>query len=205
MTARQVYVVDDEDPIRRSMRLMLRVMGYQAHTFNSGAAFLEALPNLASGCVLLDLRMPEMDGLEVQRRLNAQGAEHSIVVMSGHGDLGVAVSAMEQGAIAFLEKPFGRSALERVLDIAFMRIEDHEAYRNFLRTSAVSLQGLKQEDQRVLELIARGHDSDGIARQTGMLAVSIEVSRARIFAELGADSVTDVLGLAFAARRAVSH
>ena len=205
MSKRCVHVIDDEDAIRRSMQLMLRVLGYEVQTFESGIAFLAAQTELASGCVLLDLRMPEIDGLEVQRRLRASGADHSVIVMSGHGDLGIAVTAMEQGAIAFLEKPFSRAALQEVLELAFMRIEDPDGYREYLRSAATALQELEPTDKRVLELIARGHDSDSIARQTGLPAVAIEVSRSRIYAELGAQTVTEVLRLAFAARRAAPH
>jgi two-component system response regulator FixJ len=205
MSDRCVHVVDDEDAIRRSMQLMLRVLGYGAQTFESGASFLAADHELGRACVLLDLRMPEIDGLEVQRRLNAAGSDHSVIVMSGHGDLGIAVTAMEQGAIAFLEKPFPRTALEEALGLAFLRLEDPGSYRAFLRSAASTLQKLDPTDQRVLELITRGHDSDSIVQQTGLPTLSIEVSRARIYAELGAETVTEVLRLAFAARRAASH
>jgi two-component system response regulator FixJ len=205
MTYPPVHVVDDEDAIRRSMQLMLRVLGHQVNAFESGAALLEVEPQLAPGCVLLDLRMPEIDGLEVQRRLNAAGATHSVVVMSGHGDLGAAVTAMEQGAIAFLEKPFSRAALEPILALAFKRLEDPEGYRAHLRAAAAMLQTLEPTDQRVLELIARGHDLEGIAQQTGLPAITVEVSRARIHAALGTTTTTEVLSLAFAARRAAAH
>ena len=129
MSARCVHVIDDEDAIRRSMQLMLRVMGYEAQAFESGVSFLAAQSEITNGCVLLDLRMPEIDGLEVQRRLNAGGSDHSVIVMSGHGDLGLAVTAMEQGAVAFLEKPFPRAALQQVLEVAFLRLEDPDGYR----------------------------------------------------------------------------
>jgi two-component system, LuxR family, response regulator FixJ len=205
MSDRQVHVIDDEDAIRRSMQLMLRVMGYAPQTFESGVGFLAAQPGLAPACVLLDLRMPEIDGLELQRRLNALGSEHSIIVMSGHGDLGIAVTAMEQGAIAFLEKPFSRATLQEVLELAFARIEDPDTYRAYLRSAAAAVQKLEAVDQKVLELMAHGHDSDSIAEQTGMPAVSIEVSRSRIYAELGVQTVTEVLRLAFAARHAAPH
>ena len=205
MSRHAVYLIDDESAIRRSMQLMLRVIGHETQVFDSGIAFLEADPGLTSGCVLLDLRMPEVDGLEVQRRLNARGSAHSVIVMSGHGDLGIAVTAMEQGAIAFLEKPFSRAALEQVLGPAFMRLEDPDGYRSYLRSAAAALQRLDPTDQRVLELIARGHDSGSIALQTGLPAAAIEVARARIYAQLDAETVTDVLRSAFAARRAVSH
>jgi two-component system response regulator FixJ len=205
MSTRCVHVIDDEDAIRRSMHLMLRVLGHEARTFASGTEFLAAQPGLACGCVLLDLRMPEIDGLEVQRRLRASGADHSVIVMSGHGDLGMAVTAMEQGAIAFLEKPFSRAALQEVLELAFTRIEDPNGYREYLLSAAAAMQKLEPTDRRVLELIARGYDSGSIAQQTGLPAVTIEVSRTRIHAQLGAQTVTEVLRLAFAARRAAPH
>lgn len=205
MTGLPVHVIDDEAAIRRSMQLILRVLGHETYVFDSGSAFLAMEPAPARGCVLLDLRMPDIDGLEVQRRLNAAGAAHSVVVMSGHGDLGLAVTAMEQGAIAFLEKPFPRAALEQVLALAFVRLEEPAGYRAYLLAAAATLQALDPTDQRVLELIARGHDSESIALQTGLSAVAIEVSRARIYAGLGVETVTEVLQLAFAARRAASH
>lgn len=205
MTPRCVHVIDDEDAIRRSMHLMLRVLGFGVQTFESGTSFMAAQPELDCGCILLDLRMPEIDGLEVQRRLNARGSDHSVIVMSGHGDLGMAVTAMEQGAIAFLEKPFPRAALVEVLELAFLRLENPEEYRGYLRSAAATVQSLDATDQKVLGLLSRGYDAGSIGQQTGLSTMAIAASRARIFAELRAETVTEVLRLAFAARRAASH
>ena len=200
-----VFVVDDEAAIRRSMELMLRVLGHEVRAFESGAAFLEEQAQLARGCVLLDLRMPDLDGLEVQRRLNASGTDHSVVMMSGHGDIGVAVTAMDQGAIAFLEKPFPRAVLEQALDLAGSRIADPDAYQARLHEAAARLQALDPSDRQVLELVARGHDSESVARQTNLTAMAIEVARSRIHGALGAQTATEVLWLAFAARRATPN
>ena len=205
MSARPVLVIDDEEAIRRSMQLMLRVLGYEVQAFESGIAFLAAEAQLPRGCVLLDLRMPEIDGLEVQRRLRANGADFSIVVMSGHGDLAVAVTAMEQGAVAYLEKPFSRVALEQALELAFRRVENPGSYREYLLSAAAALRNLEPIDRTVFELIARGHDPEHIARQTGLTPPVIHESRARIYAELGVDTATAALRLAFAARRAAPH
>lgn len=205
MSQLPVHVVDDESAIRRSMLLMLRVLGHEAHAFESGAAFLEAQPALRPGCVLLDLRMPDVDGLEVQRRLNVAGSSHSVVVMSGHGDLGLAVTGMEQGAIAFLEKPFPRATLERALALAFMRLAEPDRYRAYLCAAAAALQALDPADQHLVALIARGHDSESLARQTGLSAMTLDLARTRIYASLGALTTIEVLQLAFAARRATSH
>ena len=202
MNPRCVHVVDDEDAVRRSTQMILRVLGYETQAFESGIAFLEAQPNLTRGCVLLDRRMPEIDGLEVQRRLNAAGASYPVIVVSGHGDLGMAATAMEQGAIAFLEKPFSRTALEQVLEPAFALLNDPVGYRSYLLSAAAAVQRLAPVDRRVLDLIAQGHDSVGIARQSGLSTTAIELSRARIYAELGIGTLTEVLRWAYAARRA---
>ncbi|HEU4652205.1 MAG TPA: DNA-binding response regulator, partial [Croceibacterium sp.] len=131
--------------------------------------------------------------------------DHSVVVMSGHGDLGAAVTAMENGAIAFLEKPFSRAALEKVLALAFKRLDDPDGYRVYLRTAAAMMQALDPSDRRVLELMARGHDLDSIAVHSGLPATAIEMARTRIHTALGVETVTEVLALAFAARRAATH
>lgn len=204
MTAGDVYVVEDEEAIRRSLHLMLRVLGCQPRTFESGPSFLAAQPEIRPGCVLLDLRMPEMDGLEVQRQLAKRGANHPVVVMSGHGDLATAVAAMEQGAIAFLEKPFPRTALEQALGTAFLKLRDPDGYREYLCSAQSATSALEPTDRRVLELMADGCDPEGIAAQTSLPLLAIEVSRSRIFAALEADTATEVLRLAYAARRARS-
>jgi len=202
MSQRHVHVVEDEDAIRRSLRMMLRVMGYEPHAHVSGAAFLDALPHLPAGCALLDIRMPEIDGLEVQRRLGAVGSDQPIVMMSGHGDLAIAAAVMEQGAVAFLEKPFSRATLELALHIAFLRIEDADGYDRYLEDAAAAVRHLDAADRQVLNLMARGLDADSIAQQTGLSRVVIEVARSRIFAGLGTDSITEVLRIAVAAERA---
>ncbi len=201
MGSRHVHVVEDEEPIRRSLHLMLRALGHDVQLFDSGSTFLATLPHLPRGCVLLDLRMPEVDGLEVQRRLTAAGAAQSVIVMSGHGDLGVAVAALEQGAVAFLEKPFSRAALQQALGCAFLRLEDAETYRSHLRAAAVAVQRLPSIERQVLELMARGHDASSIARQIGRSDMEVELARSRIFVELEVETVTEALHMAFAARR----
>ena len=201
MSIKYVHVVEDEDAIRRATHMMLKVLGYEPQTHASGVSFLEALPNLPEGCVLLDIRMPEMDGLEVQRRMKAAGSDLPLVVMSGHGDLAVAVTALEQGAVAFLEKPFARASLEQALEIAFLRLENPEGYRQYLRSAAQEVEKLEPIDRQVLAMMARGHDAGSIAQLMDLPPLSIEVSRSRIFAGLGSDSLTEVLRVAFASAR----
>jgi two-component system response regulator FixJ len=198
MSARTVYVVEDEEAIRRSVELMLKVMGYTAEVFEHGAAFLDQIDRLDRGCVLLDIRMPQIDGLEVQRRLNAAGAPHSVVVMSGHGDVAVALPALANGAVAFIEKPFARATLERALTIAFARLEDRAAYESYLAEATSAVAALGQGEQRVLALLATGHGNEAIAAELGLALDAVEIARTRMFEELGIQSLTEALQLAFA-------
>ncbi|MBW8784488.1 MAG: response regulator transcription factor [Novosphingobium sp.] len=198
MTKRRVYVVDDEEPIRRSSRLMLSVLGYDVAAFETGSAFLDSPAVLEPGCILLDIRMPHVDGLQVQQELNRRGAPHPVVMMSGHGDIGVAVPAFENGAVAFLEKPFSRAALVGALEVAFAKLEDGPAFQRYVDAARVAIGKLREGDAAVLHLIAGGFGKDAIAAELGVPVDSVEVARARIFAALGIDSITDALRLAFA-------
>jgi two-component system, LuxR family, response regulator FixJ len=199
MTKRIVYVVDDEEPIRRSSQLMLRTQGYDVFPFDGGVAFLAALASLRPGCVLLDIRMPELDGLEVQQRAAQAGADLPIVIMSGHGDLSVAVQAMQNGAIAFVEKPFARAILQPALQLAFLKLEEPERYAAYLAASREKVAALEPTERAVLAQLARGRSNEMIASELGLGTAKIEMARARLFSATGIESTTDALRLAFAA------
>jgi two-component system, LuxR family, response regulator FixJ len=119
-----IHVVDDEDSIRRSVSFMLKTSGYEVETWNSGQAFLRDVKHAEHGCILLDVRMPEIDGLEVQRALAERGATMPVVIMTGHGDISIAIRAMKAGAVDFLEKPFEKAALIAAIEESFQRIAD---------------------------------------------------------------------------------
>ena len=121
---RVVHIVDDEDSIRRSTGFMLKKSGFSVTPWASGVEFLKNLKHAEQGCILLDVRMPEMDGLEVQQELNARGISMPVVVLTGHGDVTIAVRAMKAGAVDFLEKPFEKAALIAAIESAFERLAD---------------------------------------------------------------------------------
>lgn len=201
MTAkRTVYVVDDEEPIRRSSKLMLMTQNYQVTVFDSGPALLNVWEALVPGCILLDIRMPEMDGLEVQRILNSRGAALPVVVMTGHGDLTIAGAALQNGAVALMEKPFSKAGLNRALHIAFLKLEDPDAYGQHLIAAGDAVKRLSEEDRIVLDGLAEGRSSEAVAGELGIGISDIDVRRARLFAGLGVESLTDALRIAFAAR-----
>lgn len=199
MTRRIVYVVDDEEPIRRSSELMLRTRGYEVFPFEGGASFLAALARLRPGCVLLDIRMPEIDGLEVQQRAVEAGAQLATVIMSGHGDLAVAVQAMRNGAVAFVEKPFSRASLERALRTAFLKLEDPGGYAAYLEAARAQAAALGDTERAVLTGMTRGRSNEMIGAELGLGVGAVEMSRARLFSAVGIENAAEALQLGFAA------
>lgn len=199
MGKRIVHVVDDEEPIRRSLKMMLGVNGYSVSTFESGAALLDAADALAPGVLLLDVRMPDMDGIEVQRHLAARRIDLPVVVMTGHGDLSLAIAALQGGAVAFLEKPFAKDVLAGALDAAFLKLEDGEAYARLQAAAGAKVDALAPGDRALLAGLASGRSIEAIAADLQVNAATVEVRRARLFSQLGAESVNDALRAAFAA------
>lgn len=199
MAKRTVHVVDDEEPVRRSLALMLKVSGYAVSTFDSGASLLDAAEALVPGALLLDIRMPDMDGIEVQAHLASREVDLPVVIMTGHGDLSVAAAALHAGAVAFLEKPFAKTTLIDALDSAFLRLENPEAYDRQRSEAAACVHALDEGDRSLLASLATGRSTEGIAAELGIATASVEVRRARLFSKLGVESVNHALSMAFAA------
>ncbi|MGZ8287263.1 MAG: response regulator transcription factor [Allosphingosinicella sp.] len=199
MARRTIYVVDDEEPVRRSLKLMLSVSGYAVTTFESGASLLNVAEALVPGAVLLDIRMPDMDGIEIQRRLVGRGIALPIIVMTGHGDLAVASSALRRGAVAFLEKPFAKATLIAALDDAFLKLEEPEAYDRRLNAAAAAVHGLGEKDRALLSSLAAGLSNEEMATDLGVGTAIVEARRARLFSELRVENVNEALRMACAA------
>ena len=198
--ARKVYLVDDEAPIRRSLSLLLKVAGFDVIAFETGSALLDVADALMPGCILLDLRMPNMDGVEVQRALGERGNGHPVVIMTGHGELQSAVSAFEAGAVAFVEKPFSKAHLLDTLELAFLTLDDPDEYERRRAGAEAQVAALEEEERAVLAGLARGTPNEEIAAELGVAPLDLEVKRARMFERLGVESLAGALGLAFAAR-----
>lgn len=196
MNARRVYVVDDEEPIRRSLRLMLTVEGYAVTLFESGNALLAASGGLMPGVLMLDLRMPGLDGMEVLQELGAEGAGLPTIVMTGHGDLTVTVAAFRRGAVAFLEKPFTRAAAVAALDKAFLKLEQPDAYRRQLGDAVRALERLAPQEREVLGHFAAGGTSEAIAAELSLGPDDLEAARLRIVSKLGVTELKDAVALA---------
>ena len=194
-----IHIVDDEDSIRRSVGFMLKTSGYQVETWTSGHAFLKDVRHAEHGCILLDVRMPEVDGLEVQRTLAERGVTMPIVIMTGHGDVSIAIRAMKAGAVDFLEKPFEKDALIAAIEEAFQRIADATNASTRAADAIVLLGGLTARERDVLEGLAKGLPNKTIAYDLGISPRTVEVHRANLMTKLDVRSLSDALRIAFAA------
>ena len=198
LTDRIVHLVDDDEAIRRSASFMLKTSGFIVQTFVSGSELLKQR-ELAPGCILLDVRMPDMDGIEVQQALHARGVTFPVIVMTGHGDIDVAVQAMKHGAIDFIEKPFEKAVLLGAIEEGFARLEN--TGRNQLRAidARVILEALTPREKDVLLGLARGFPNKTIGFNLGISRRTVEIHRANLMTRLGVSSLSGALRIAFAA------
>ena len=198
--SRRIYVIDDEDGVRRSVSFMLRTTGYEVETFASGIEFLKDARTLPLGCILLDIRMPDMDGLEVQQQLTAIGCQCPVIVLTGHGDVATAVTAMKQGAVDFLEKPFEKQALLDALQTGFSRIEEVNASDMQTHDAQLRVSALTPRERDVLKGLVHGHPNKTIAYDLGISSRTVEIHRANLMKKLEAKSLSETLRIGFAAR-----
>jgi two-component system response regulator FixJ len=194
-----IHIVDDEEAIRRSAGFMLKTSGYAVSTYASGDAFLQVAKDAEPGCVLLDVRMPGMDGLEVQQVMAERGIAMPVVVLTGHGDITVAVRAMKGGAVDFIEKPFEKAVLLTAIVAAFERLDDVEARAARASDAAVAIAALTSREQDVLKGMAQGLPNKTIAFDLGISPRTVEVHRANLMAKLQVKSLSEALRIAFAA------
>lgn len=196
---RTIHLVDDDEAVRRSASFMLRTSGYIVKTYASGVELLARARALAPGCILLDIRMPEMDGLEVQRILKERGVLLPVVIITGHGDVNLAVQAMKAGAVDFIEKPFEKPMLISAIEEGFARID--QAGRRHARAdeARVRLEALTPREHDVLEGLVRGHPNKTIAYDLGISPRTVEIHRANLMGKLGVPSLSEALRIAFAA------
>lgn len=196
---RVVHVVDDEEAVRRSIGFLLRTSGHEVRSYESGVAFLRDAKAAALGCVLLDIRMPELDGLAVQREMAERGVALPVIVLTGHGDVAIAVQAMKGGAVDFLEKPFEKTQLLRALAVGFEQLEQRHAAEASAQEAALRIAALTPREQDVLRGLAEGLPNKTIAYDCGISPRTVEVHRANLMTKLEARSLSEALRLAFAA------
>lgn len=199
---RIVHIVDDEAGVRKSTSILLRTSGYTTEQYESGEAFLAAADTAVMGPVLLDVRMPGLDGLQVQQLMAERKLDMPVIVLTGHGDIATAVKAIRAGALEFLEKPYDEKSLLAVVAFAFEKIDLTRARRAPEDELDISLIGtLSRREKMVLVGLMEGKQNKNIAYDLGLSPRTVEMYRARMMDKLSARSLSDALRLALEARR----
>jgi FixJ family two-component response regulator len=194
-----VYVVDDDEAVRDSLQFLLEP-AYQVVTFDSAEAFLERYDPKAIACLVLDVRMPGMSGLQLQEELLARGSHLPVVFITGHGDVPMAVATMKKGAADFIEKPFEQAALKSLVERMLERARDEAARLERERMNSALLARLTPREQQVLERIVSGRLNKQIADDLGISIKTVEAHRANIMDKLNAGTVADLMRVALGTR-----
>jgi two-component system response regulator FixJ len=191
-----VHVIDDDEAIRQSLAFLLQAAKLEVKTYSTALAFLDALPDAASGCVITDVRMPVMSGVDLLRRLKELKIGVPVIVITGHGDVALAVEAMKVGAVDFLEKPFDDDVLLASVQSALKR-QDGETKRHIERLEIEGrLAGLSNRERDVLGGLVTGRANKQIAFDLGISPRTVEIYRANLMNKMKAGSLSDLVRMA---------
>jgi two-component system, LuxR family, response regulator FixJ len=198
--AATIFIVDDDDAVRDSLELLLESAGFQnVRAYGSSRHFLKAATPQPGDCLLLDVRMPEMDGLELQSELNRRGARLAVIIMTGHGDVPIAVRAMKAGAADFIEKPFSDSLLLDALRRALAHSVEVNRQAEEAGETLRRLATLTAREREVLEGMVAGRPNKVIAYDLGISPRTVEIHRARVMDKMQARSLSALVRMALAA------
>ena len=194
-----VYIVDDDEAVRDSLSVLLESCAYQVRAFGLAQEFLDAAPALPPGCLIADIRMPEMDGLELQRCLSERSLSFPLIVITGHGDVPLAVRAMKAGALDFIEKPFSSQAILGSVATALSRLQADAGRDPAAVAAAAKLELLSSREREVLEGLLAGLPNKSIAYDLAISPRTVEIHRARVMDKMGARGLSELVRLALAA------
>jgi len=195
-----VHLIDDDDGVRQAVAFLLTTSGFAVRVYESAVAFLGALPTLQHGCIVTDVRMPEIDGLELQRQLKLRGIGLPVIVITGHADVPLAVEAMKAGAIDFIEKPFNDEKLLSAIRVAIDRHARDSRRDDEIAVIRAKLDALSPREREVLDGLVAGLPNKTIAYDLKISARTVEVHRANLMARMGASSLADLVRMAFVIR-----
>jgi two-component system response regulator FixJ len=188
-----VFIVDDDDAVRASLGFLLKSVGIAATSLASAQAFLAAYDPLQPGCLLLDIRMPGMSGLELQQQLNLRGAINPVIFITGHGDVPMAVAAMKDGAFDFVQKPFRDQDLIDRVQRALARDQENRMALSQHSKIRTRLESLTPREREVLELMTRGKPNKVMAADLGISQRTVEIHRARVMEKMEARSLAQAV------------
>ena len=192
----KVYVIDDDDAMRDSLNFLLDSSGFDVVLFENAQSFLDALPKLALGCVVSDVRMPGIDGIELLKRMKALHSPFPVIIMTGHGDVPLAVEAMKLGAVDFLEKPFEDDRLITMIETAIRQAEPAARTEALTQDILARIATLSPRERQVMEGLIAGLSNKLIARDYDISPRTIEVYRANVMTKMQASSLSELVRLA---------
>jgi two-component system response regulator FixJ len=191
--SRTVHVIDDDEAIRASLAFLLDTVDLESRTYDSAEAFLAAAPGLIPGCVVTDMRMPGMSGLDLVRRLRERALEIPVIVITGHADVPLAVEAMKAGVADYIEKPFDDEVLLEAIRLALARGEDAEEREAQQAAIRERLESLSARERQVLEALVAGRANKVIAYDLGISPRTVEVYRANVMTKMQAASLSELV------------
>ena len=194
-----IYVIDDDDAARHSLEFLLKTAGLTVRGFDGAKAFLDVLPQIKSGCIITDVRMPEITGIDLLRKVKESGAKIPVIVITGHGDISLAVEAMKIGAVDFLEKPFDDDALLAAVRGSLSRNADTAQRNAELSQINDKLAALSNRERQVLEGLVAGKANKVIAFDLGISPRTVEIYRANLMTKMSANSLSDLVRMAMTA------
>ncbi len=195
-----VFVVDDDQAVRSSLDMLIRSVGMSVVAYPGAREFLDGYDPEQPGCLVLDVRMPGMSGLELQRKLRDGGVDIPVIIITGHGDVPIAVRAMKDGAVEFLEKPFSKQILLEHIREAIQRDKERRLAQMRLTDIASRLDRLSKRERQVMDLIVAGKVSKEVAVELGISKKTVDVHRARVMQKMEAGSLPELVEMALTSR-----
>jgi two-component system response regulator FixJ len=195
----RIYVIDDDEAVRDSLTLHLEAAGFEVKAFVSAIEFLKEATTLPAGCVISDVRMPEVDGLELQNRLAKMQLNFPVIIVTGHGDVALAVRAMKAGAVDFIEKPFAGDAILGSIRLAQSRFAAQQASTAASEAALARVALLTPRERDVFEELVHGKQNKVIAFDLNISPRTVEVHRARVLEKMQAHSLSELVRFALAA------
>lgn len=194
-----VYVIDDDEAMRDSLNFLLDSSGFEVTVFETAQSFLDTIATLSFGCVVSDVRMPGIDGIELLKRLKTSHSTFPVLVMTGHGDVSLAVEAMKLGAVDFLEKPFEEERLLAMIEMAIRQAEPAAKSEAIVQDIQTRIATLSPRERQVMDGLMAGLSNKLIAREYDISPRTIEVYRANVMTKMGASSLSELVRLAMRA------
>jgi two-component system response regulator FixJ len=198
---RLIHVIDDDEAMRDSMRFLLEAAGFQVNTYESAVSFLGALPRVVSGCVVTDVRMPDLNGLELLQKLREKDFPLPVIVMTGHADVPLAVQAMKAGVADFIEKPFDDEVMIAALEAALDRPAGSSPEDPQRTLILERLKSLSARERQVLEGLVAGKANKVVAYDLGISPRTVEVYRANVMTKMQAGSLSELVRMSLLAGR----